>query len=93
MALAQKQGRALLPAAADEGLTQLANLSGESFDRTFVEMMLADHREALSLVQNALPRVSNREVAALLGKLVPVLELHRDVALTLSEGFRAQAVK
>jgi len=76
-------------AAQDDGLKQLGILTGEAFDHAFIKMMVADHDKAISLVQNAQPRVSSPQLTAFLRQLLPTLEKHRDAAIALSKALRS----
>jgi putative membrane protein len=73
----------------DDGLKQLSLLSGTAFDRAFLKMMVDDHTKAISLVRSSQPRVTSAPMTALLTKLLPMLENHRDMALALSKGLQS----
>jgi putative membrane protein len=81
----------VMPAASppQDGLDTLGNFNGTAFDRAFVKMMLDDHDKALAMVRDAEPRVKNGQLSAYLEKLVPVLEEHRNTAMTLNQGFQS----
>lgn len=76
--------------ASDPNLGYVSGLSGEAFDRAFIQMMLDDHIKAIEMVQSAQKRIANVPVAAFLKALLPTLESHRDTAVALSKGLRAQ---
>lgn len=91
IALAAKMN-VILPSTAapqEDGLKQLASLSGDAFDRAFLKMMVDDHAKAISLVQGAQSRVVNAPLTAFLRKLLPTLESHRDTALALTKSMRS----
>jgi len=87
--LAARMSVILPPPAEEPGLTHLANLTGAAFDRAFVTMMVEDHDKVIALVQGAHSRVRDPQLAALLLKLLPMLENHRDTALALSQTTRS----
>jgi putative membrane protein len=76
--------------ASDPNLGYVSGLSGEAFDRAFIQMMLDDHIKAIEMVQSAQKRIANAPVAAFLKTLLPTLESHRDTAVALSRALRAQ---
>jgi putative membrane protein len=76
--------------ASDPNLGYVSGLTGEAFDRAFIQMMLDDHIKAIEMVQSAQKRIANVPVAAFLKSLLPTLESHRDTAVALSKGLRAQ---
>jgi putative membrane protein len=65
-------------------LKALRKLRGAEFDRKFLATMFEEHERGLSEVRDAYGRVRHTEVRSLLGKLIPVLEQHRDLAQKLS---------
>jgi len=77
-------------APSDPTLRYVSDLTGEAFDRAFIQMMLDDHIKAIEMVQSAQKRIANPEMSALLKELLPTLQSHRDTAVTLSKGMRAQ---
>jgi putative membrane protein len=77
-------------APSDPTLKYLSGLSGDAFDRTFIQMMLDDHIKAIEMVQSAQARISNIPISNFLKELLPTLQSHRDTAVTISRGLRAQ---
>lgn len=71
-------------------MARLRTLSGAEFDRAFLTQMVSDHDDALRMVRNARSQTQDSEMRALLNKLAPVLQQHRDLAQrllrTTSEG-------
>ena len=61
----------------------LRGLSGTEFDRGFLTMMVTDHDAAIRMVRNARSQTQDPQFRALLNKLLPVLQQHRDLAQTL----------
>jgi len=92
VALAARTNVILPSTAAPQGdsLQQLSILSGEAFDRAFLKMMVEDNDKAIAMVQAAQPRVSSAPLTAFLRKLLPTLQKHRDTAMALSKGLRAE---
>ncbi len=81
-----------IPAAprSDPNLNYLSGLTGEAFDRAFIQMMLEDHIKAIELVQSAQKRIASAPLSAFLKTLLPTLQSHRDTAVALSKSMRAQ---
>lgn len=61
----------------------LAKLSGEEFDRAFVPLMVASHREAIAKYEAQTHANPNRQVSDLATKLLPVLREHLATAESL----------
>jgi putative membrane protein len=87
---AQRNVQIPAAAASDPNLKYVAGLSGEAFDRAFIEMMLEDHIKAIETVQSAQKRIANVPISAFLSTLLPTLEGHRDTAVAISRSMRAQ---
>jgi putative membrane protein len=64
-------------------MARLRKLSGAEFDRAFLTQMVSDHDDALRMVRNARNQTHDVELRALLNKLTPVLQQHRDLAQRL----------
>ena len=69
--------------AMSSGMERLRKLSGAEFDRAFLTQMVSDHDDALRMVRNARSQTPDAELRALLNKLTPVLQQHRDLAQRL----------
>jgi putative membrane protein len=74
----------------DPTLRYISGLSGDAFDRAFIQMMLDDHIKAIELVQSAQARISNVAISDFLKQLLPTLQNHRDTAVAVSRALRAQ---
>ena len=65
-------------------MTQLSQKSGEDFDRKFVEIMVDDHREFMSnLNEKWIPGARNPELRTFLGKQLPAIRAHLATAQAL----------
>jgi putative membrane protein len=84
IALAAKRNVTLAPAKDDDGMKRLASLKDEAFDAVFLQMMVDGHVKTIALVQSAMKRVAEPQLATFLKMLLPTLETHRDRALALS---------
>ena len=56
-------------------IEKLNNLSGASFDKAYVEMMVVDHQNAVALFEKASKSTDN-DVKAYANKYLPVLKKH-----------------
>ncbi|MDQ0639020.1 putative membrane protein [Pedobacter sp. W3I1] len=65
-------------------VNNLNNLSGASFDKAYVEMMLADHQNAVALFEKA-AQSTDRAVKAYASKYLPVLKKHLKQANALAK--------
>jgi len=61
----------------------LANLSGASFDRTFLSMMVEDHRRALAALDAELGRRGDADAMALFARARPMVAHHEAEAREL----------
>jgi putative membrane protein len=61
-------------------LDALKDLKGEEFDRTFLQMMVTDHKDAIDSVEKAQGEAENKDVKALLNKTLPTLRSHEQHA-------------
>jgi putative membrane protein len=62
---------------------KLSSASGAGFDRLFLQQTSSDHEKLISTLQREREDASNDEVEALIDKIIPVLEQHRDLAKIL----------
>jgi putative membrane protein len=83
--LAQRNGISL-PAADASNLENLRGLRGAEFDRAFLNMMVRDHQNAIHMVRTAQARAENRDIRALLDKILPTLQQHEEHAQQLNSG-------
>lgn len=73
--LAKKTTNGTTEADVTNAIEKLNNLSGASFDKAYVEMMVTDHQKAVSLFEKA-SRSADLEVKAYANKYLPVLKKH-----------------
>lgn len=78
--LAREKGQASPPAPVPDPLAELRALSSSAFDQRFMDLMSTGHREAITLVETALPSVTREDVRALLTETLPVLLHHAEMA-------------
>jgi putative membrane protein len=85
--LAKKKGVAMPKDAGKEHRTQLrklAKLSGEQFDRAYMDDMVKDHEKDLKLVQEAQKNAKDPELKAAVEKAAPVIQKHLEMAKQIS---------
>jgi putative membrane protein len=80
-----------LPTAPDrkheQALQKLQSLTaGEAFDRQYVSLMLADHKETVALFRNEARTGKNPDAKAFAAKTLPHLEEHLQMVQNLSKG-------
>lgn len=91
LALAARRNVTIPPVVpSDPSLKYISGLSGEAFDRAFIQMMLDDHIKAIEMVQSAQKRISDVPISNFLKELLPTLQDHRDTAVAVSRAMRAQ---
>lgn len=73
---------------ADAAHKATADQAGPEFDRTFAAQMVADHQQAIDLVQAARRNTGDVELRAMYGDLLPMLQAHKRQAQDLGEGRR-----
>jgi len=59
---------------------KLAGLKGADFDRAYMDVMVKDHDEAVTLFENASKNVDDKDLQAWAAKTLPTLREHRDMA-------------
>jgi putative membrane protein len=69
-----------------EDMSRLQRLSGTSFDRAYMAMMVENHRETLTKLQAARRTTKSTEVGQLLARSLPLVQEH----LTLAQQISAQ---
>jgi len=72
---------------AREELANLSTVGGEAFDHQFAAMMLADHQQAIQLVDRAGPSITEPKLKSLLGQIEPNLREHEQIASNILNGF------
>lgn len=67
---------------------ELKKLSGAEFDKKYMDMMVKDHNEDISLFQDAADKSPDAEVKAFASKTLPVLKMHLDSAKAVNDGLK-----
>lgn len=67
-----------------QSLDRLRTLTGQQFDHEFAVTMRDGYARTMGIVQNSLPNISDRNLTALLGKRLPVLEQNYQTAASLA---------
>ncbi len=92
IAMAQKSGSGSLKAvrraaheSADEKAVEqkMKSANGAKFDKIFLQQASADHDRLIRKLQQAREDASNDELEALIDKMVPILEQHKELAQIL----------
>jgi putative membrane protein len=84
LAMAQKMGVHLHENAhAKLPEKKLNSASGAEFDRRFLEQTSADHKRLISELKREREDASNDDIEALIDKIMPILEQHRELAQIL----------
>ncbi|QXU43716.1 DUF4142 domain-containing protein [Pedobacter sp. D749] len=73
--LAKKPTNGATEADVTNAIEKLKSLNGASFDKAYVDMMIADHQDAVSLFEKA-TQSTDVEVKAYANKYLPVLKKH-----------------
>ena len=60
----------------DKGMNKLSGLSGDAFDREYVDMMVKDHEKAVKEFENASMKAKDPDVRAFAAKTLPTLREH-----------------
>lgn len=69
----------------------LSAKSGKDFDKAYIDNEVAYHRAVISTVQNTLiPQTSNKELKALLEKVVPTLKAHLEHAEMMQKKYASK---
>jgi putative membrane protein len=62
---------------------KLESAKGADFDRLFLKMTSADHARLISMLQQAREDASDDQLEALIDKIVPILQQHKELAQIL----------
>lgn len=71
-------------------MKKLQAMSGESFDRAYMDQMVKDHKKALKLVQDTAKNAKDAELKAAAQKAVPEIQEHLKMAQDLSKQSQAK---
>jgi putative membrane protein len=92
VAMARKTGVRLHEAAQRKPLAQkLSSTSGAGFDRLFLQQTSSDHERLIRELQQEREDASDDEIEALIDKIMPILEQHRDLAQILMKKEQAKS--
>jgi putative membrane protein len=90
VAMAQKVGARMHSLAASHSKSRagadeqkLKSAKGAEFDRLFLKMTSADHERLITMLQKAREDASDDELEALIDKIVPILQQHKELAQIL----------
>jgi putative membrane protein len=67
-----------------QGLEHLTGLSGADFDKAYMQHMVGDHNEAVTLFQNGSTNSSDSDIKAFATKNLPILQEHLRLAQQLA---------
>ncbi|TSJ40716.1 DUF4142 domain-containing protein [Mucilaginibacter corticis] len=70
-----------------QNISDLTNLSGNKFDKAYMQMMVADHRDAVKLFTEA-TKNQNEDILKFAKKTLPVLQTHLDSANAVSASLK-----
>lgn len=74
-----------LPEDMQKHMEAMRKMTGKSFDKHYVDMMMKDHKEDLALFEKQASSGADSELKAWAAKTVPVLQVHRDSVMALSK--------
>jgi putative membrane protein len=80
MALAENPGPQT-----DEKLKRLKNLSGVAFDQTYIEIMVANHEEALHALEVGAAKAADPKLKSFIATVRPIVENHLQMAKALKQ--------
>jgi putative membrane protein len=69
---------------------KLKTLSGEKFDREYMEAMVKDHEEVVKLFENASKDGKNEAVKEWAGKLTPIMKKHLEHAQEICKNVKGE---
>ena len=70
---------------------RLGTLSGADFDRSYMRMMVADHRKTVADFQQAAKSAQDTEVKAFASRTLPTLQAHLEQAQRVHDGLPGRA--
>lgn len=68
-----------------ESYNEMAKLSGDEFNKKYVEMMLSDHQKTVDMFKEAADDNENADLKAFAAKTLPTLQMHLDKIKTLED--------
>jgi putative membrane protein len=69
-------------------LRHLDNLSGQAFDRAYINMMVEAHKDDIDEFEDASKKAADADVRAFATRQLPILRMHRDSAVAIRKGGR-----
>jgi putative membrane protein len=69
-------------------LRHLDNLSGQAFDRAYINMMVEAHKDDIDEFEDASKKAADADVRAFATRQLPILRMHRDSATAIRKGGR-----
>lgn len=88
LAIAARHNITLPPVGGEDQIDKQRDLrekTGEAFDREYMELMVADHDDVVSLFEDASSDVRNSDLQAFAAKTLPSLKRHAEEARTLRD--------
>lgn len=80
-----------LDRAGQREVQHLGTLSGADFDRSYMRLMVADHRKTVADFQQAAKSAQDTEVKAFASRTLPTLQAHLEQAQRVHEGLQGRA--
>lgn len=71
-------------------LRHLDNLSGQAFDRAYLNMMVKAHKDDIDEFEDASTKAADADVRAFATRQLPILRMHRDSAVAIRKGGGSQ---
>ncbi len=91
--LAQKKGFSL-PDNSNTSMTAALHVpQNSSFDKMFIETMINDHKEAITLYENQLRTTDDTDIKVLINELLPLLKKHLEEAEQINQTLTLNAKK
>lgn len=88
MALAKQKGIVLPPAPSQKSVDHIKNLNektGTEFDKDYIDHMISDHEEDITLFENASENATDEDIKAFANKTLPTLRNHLAAAKMLKD--------
>jgi putative membrane protein len=67
-------------------LRHLDKLSGQAFDRAYINMMVEAHKDDIDEFEDASKKAADADVRAFATRQLPILRMHRDSAVAIRKG-------
>lgn len=76
-----------IPADKQKMIDDMNKMSGKSFDKDYISMMIKDHKSAIDLFENARSNVSDVDVKNFADQTLPTLKKHLDSAQAIQKRY------